>query len=813
MMVRRFGIGGLLIAAACSGDGSTTPAAAAPASSFVSKESSATAGDSGQLASELLLASGGQPTSLQTAVPVSGGALSAQLVQVALDHVRSEMGNGAGPTLEGSDRIRRLASDPTAPPDANANQSNWDETLAAEYARIASYSAATLDPGIVPSLFPFKLGSAELAGPLGGGQTPPVASWRTRSSGDTTVRLADIGAAMRARALVASRLLQTGRGALAGPTPEAGSMGLLCTEQLIDADETLIGSLFTDGRLLNGLPSPGSYDPQKGARWLPAEFAAVLDPNRPGVVTGYRMRDSASDLEGLSAVLDASAELYWLARDQQPSAPVRSVFRGAPFEPPDQGNPTGPTPLNYEDDIGPLLMFRCGGCHYGYPEGGWQMDTLQMVLAGSPHSQAAGISMVVAGNHAQSLLWRIVTVPPPGFLRMPYFSPPMAATEAQMIADWIDQGALESAPSQAPPQRGSDLALAQFRNMVALHWDAASGGLHHRHESDRSSGIATSMATGRALQALAHLRVVMPGAVQQQHTVDDVLGGAARFAASHLLLPSGQAVDSAPIGGAAGLPPVAQGAGIDAQGALTAGLLAARAALPQDTVIAAAAQSALSQLLGWFDPATGTFGGGPGFRGARLSASALADVLAALRLGIAIDSRAQAIRDQFLARIRTSLVQSEWAGNGEVLGDGIADTDGNGIPEPMLAGSRSGRLPLLSAALVVGSVAQQPPASDEVTWTKHVRPLLIAKCGECHANGSQQGEYALDTVTMASTPGESAGSQQMIVPGNPESSFLYRKLVDRIPARGQQMPLSGTLLDERSLATVRNWILQGASRR
>jgi hypothetical protein len=813
MMVRRFGIASLFVAAACSGDGSTTPAAAAPASAFVSKESSATAGDSGQLASELLLASGGQPTSLQSAAPVSGSVLSAQLAQAALDHVRSELGNGAGPTIEGSERIRRLAADPTAPPDANANQSNWDETLAAEYARIESYSAATLDPGIVPSLFPFKQGSAELAGPLGGGQNPPVASWRTRSGGDTSVRLVDIGSAMRARALVAGRLLQTGRGALAGATPDAGALGLLCTEQLIDADETLIGALFTDGRILNGLPNAASYDPQKGARWLPAEFAAVMDPNRPGVVTGYRMRDSASDLAGLAAVLDASAELYWLARDQQPAAPVRSVFRGAPFEAPDLGKPSGPTPLNYDDDIGPLLMFRCGGCHYGYPEGGWQMDTLQMVLAGSPHSRAAGRPMVVAGNHAQSLLWTIVTVPPPGFQRMPWFSAPMAATEAQMIADWIDQGALESAPTQTPPQRGLDLALAQFRNLVALHWDAQSGGLHHRHDSDGSSGIATSISTGRALQALAHLRVVLPDAVQQQHTVDDVLGAAARFAAAHLLLGSGQAIDSVPLDGAAGLPPVAQGAGIDAQAALTAGLLAARAALPQDTVIAAAAQSALSQLLSWFDATTGTFGGGPGYRGARLSASTLADLLASLRLGIAFDGRSRAIRDQFLARIRTSLVQAEWAGNGEVLGDGIADTDGNGIPEPMLADGRTGRLPVLSPGLWIGAAAQQPPASDEVSWTQHVRPLLLAKCGECHANGSQQGDYALDTVTMASTPGESGGRWPMIVPGNPESSFLYRKLVDRLPARGQQMPLSGTLLDDRSLAQVRNWILQGASRR
>ena len=122
MMVRRFGIAGLFLAAACSGNDSAAPASASPTAAYVRKESSATAGDSGQLASELLLATDGQPTSLQPAAPVAGGALSAQLVQMALDHVRSELGSGAGPSLEGSDRIRRLAAEPTAPPDGNANQ-------------------------------------------------------------------------------------------------------------------------------------------------------------------------------------------------------------------------------------------------------------------------------------------------------------------------------------------------------------------------------------------------------------------------------------------------------------------------------------------------------------------------------------------------------------------------------------------------------------------------------------------------------------------------------------------------------------------
>ena len=52
-----------------------------------------------------------------------------------------------------------------------------------------------------------------------------------------------------------------------------------------------------------------------------------------------------------------------------------------------------------------------------------------------------------------------------------------------------------------------------------------------------------------------------------------------------------------------------------------------------------------------------------------------------------------------------------------------------------------------------------------------------------------------------------------IVPGKPEESLLYRKLADRNPPIGEQMPLQTPPLDARGKALVHRWILEGARSR
>jgi hypothetical protein len=54
-----------------------------------------------------------------------------------------------------------------------------------------------------------------------------------------------------------------------------------------------------------------------------------------------------------------------------------------------------------------------------------------------------------------------------------------------------------------------------------------------------------------------------------------------------------------------------------------------------------------------------------------------------------------------------------------------------------------------------------------------------------------------------------------VVPGQPEQSYLYRKVVDASPCDGERMPHRGMLgtvppLPDAEIATLRDWIAGGA---
>ncbi len=149
--------------------------------------------------------------------------------------------------------------------------------------------------------------------------------------------------------------------------------------------------------------------------------------------------------------------------------------------------------------------------------------------------------------------------------------------------------------------------------------------------------------------------------------------------------------------------------------------------------------------------------------------------------------------------------------DGEVLGDGIADTDRTGIPEPGLAGGEFGRAPLIAGRIVEG-LPQLPPFGP-ITWSQHIQPLFRSKCANCHLDGSDRGGYRMDTPTLLRQPGTSKNTQPLVVPFDPENSFLYRKLVDRFPTFGEQMPLATPPLAEHGKELVRRWILEGATDR
>jgi hypothetical protein len=731
--------------------------------------------------------------------------LSKSAAAIALDHLRSVgLGMGAGPDLLGAQRIRRLSLASGAPADGNGDGRNLDETLTAEIARVAGFAGAVPPAGLRLPMLPWRDGSADLAVRSSAGLERDLELWRTRSSGTRIVKLEDVAASMAGRVQAARALLSRSRNAAFGGSAEEGLLGLLLVEQLLACEEELLRAMSTAGGPLGAFDDPGSYDPQAGLRWWPAELEVIEDA---GIVAGYRVRDVASDLGGLAMTMAAAAELAWIASDEQPSPVLRAVFRDV-FPTLPAGPPPPPVP-SWNGGIRDLMQFRCGNCHLFFGTGGFRVDTLPLLLAGGNRSRALGLPMVVPGNHTASLLWTTLIGPPFPFLRMPPGAP-MPATEVAQVADWIDQGALLDSPVvPGPPPPGLRLATIAFQNLVSMHFERSSGALHHRHEGDSRSSVATAATTGRALQALALVVNALPDLEYDGLRAFDVLVAASSFARAQMVTAEGRVVDAVThTPGAFGL------AGLADHAALTAGLLDAARVTGDLAVREAGLRAASAMLTDFLDVETGSFRTDPQHSLARYAPSDIAEVLAALRTAIAAGvANAAPNRDRWLLLLRPALIHAAWSTNNEPAGDGLPDTNGDGIFEPLAAGGEFGRLPVLVGAIVTGDASDAPPADAAISWSRQVRPLLLQKCGACHFGGNAQGNYRCDTLAALVRPGDSRLPSPLLVPGNAAASAFYRKLADRLPAYGAQMPLLLPPLDARGLEVVRSWIDAGASQR
>ena len=751
------GLAAALLLQACNSRGLSIPAAAA-ADPTPQADGATVDGASGALAAELLLAA-------DSATGIADDDLARAVERMALDHLRSEtLGGDAGPPLLGSALVTRLAAQPGAPRDRDGDGNNKGESLHDELARVAALAGAALPADLGLAALPWQQRSSVL---LAG--TP----YRTLDPGQHEVLLEHTGGFLRARGLAAQRLLAGAAGA------DDRRLALYLLLQVEAAEETLFANLFTNGGPLRGLEDPGHYDPGAEPRWLPA--TVHVDVAATGAL-GFRAVDGAGDLLALAAVAQASAELVLAT---QPGAPLADVFAGQPYKRPAPAPSNEPPPPTWDQDIGPLLMFRCGGCHSGVGERDFVIDSYAQMLQGGLRTRALNLPMVVPGDHDASFLHEVLAGPRAPFQLMPLFSP-LPAAEIAAVDDWIDRGAHEAPPLPPPPPRlGEDLARVAFANLVALHLEPVRGALHHRREADGGSGLATAAATGHALAALAALDQALPTASLGGLTPHDALALAADFAVAQLLLASGQAIDEQPVDGAG----PATATDLRGQAALCQGLLAAAGQLPR---LRDAARLAAGRLLNAYrDPATGWFTSTPGGSGARYDDATLADLLAALRLAeeFAV-AGAAAARDQLLTRLLPALSHGRW--------------QDDGLPHP------PDRLPLLAASVVVGAPSIEPAP---VTWSRHVRPLLQQKCGECHLGGNRQGNYSLDTRRLVATPGDSGGAMPLLVPGSAAASLLWQKVTQRRPALGAAMPLQRPPLDGRALELLRQWIEAGATSR
>ena len=93
----------------------------------------------------------------------------------------------------------------------------------------------------------------------------------------------------------------------------------------------------------------------------------------------------------------------------------------------------------------------------------------------------------------------------------------------------------------------------------------------------------------------------------------------------------------------------------------------------------------------------------------------------------------------------------------------------------------------------------------EVDFEKEIRPLLVARCGECHGAQVQKGGLRLDARHTALKGGDSG---EVIVPGKSDESELLRRVAS--DDEDERMPPEGAPLARTEIELLASWIDGGA---
>lgn len=132
-------------------------------------------------------------------------------------------------------------------------------------------------------------------------------------------------------------------------------------------------------------------------------------------------------------------------------------------------------------------------------------------------------------------------------------------------------------------------------------------------------------------------------------------------------------------------------------------------------------------------------------------------------------------------------------------------------------------LALATSALTI-RCARRPPAPAIAPRLGVLQTEVFARScafSQCHSAQARKGDLDLSTydatagsLTERAPSNEVAGRKglRVVSPGQPENSFLYRKLVAPGDGEGALMPRRAGKLEQYKIDAVREWIMLGANR-
>ena len=118
---------------------------------------------------------------------------------------------------------------------------------------------------------------------------------------------------------------------------------------------------------------------------------------------------------------------------------------------------------------------------------------------------------------------------------------------------------------------------------------------------------------------------------------------------------------------------------------------------------------------------------------------------------------------------------------------------------------------LLPLAVLLGCGPPQPPTLSRVQSEVFNVSCNFAACHKgVGSNGLNLESPSHAKMVNVTAFGVDAGTSILVVPGKPDASYLFEKIVKDAPARGARMPNTGEVLDSARIDLVRQWILAGA---
>lgn len=113
-------------------------------------------------------------------------------------------------------------------------------------------------------------------------------------------------------------------------------------------------------------------------------------------------------------------------------------------------------------------------------------------------------------------------------------------------------------------------------------------------------------------------------------------------------------------------------------------------------------------------------------------------------------------------------------------------------------------------ALFLLTALLSPSVAAELQFNRDIRPILSDKCYHCHGTDAAAKRIPLRLDSEEAAKADLGGGRRALVPGNPEASELIRRITATDKARKMPPVWSGLSLTEKEIATLRDWVAQGA---